>query len=497
MTSETGAQTGVSYYPVSLSTCNPGVSPAAPPSPSANQWPCFPQKWTQGDLGGTGATTTSWFHKYLVSQVQTTDATGSNPPLVTSYQYCNDPSCSAPLTGAAWHYDTDIDLVPAKDKSWSQWRGFGYVRQTAGAAGGTQSQTRYTFLRGMDGDPAPKSGGGFTYPAVTVAPSRASTSFPAAVTDAAALNGFTLETIVMDGPGGAQASDTVNYPWVSRATATSGPQPWGQPLTAVMTGTAETDTYTPLSAHAGGGTRQVQVKTSHDGDTGLVTQVADLGDVTDSSQARCTRYSYPAAPSPAGLLNYPTQVTTTSGFCSAASPPLVSDTKLSYDGQAWGTAPTSGNVSETDVYSSGDGTGAHWVLKSRDSYDSYGRLTSSQGPPPGGFTTTYAYASAYGTGRPTTQVTVTSPLTASSTQTTVTDVNPNWGVPDDTIDASRNRTDYAYDPLGRVTAVWGPARPARPAPARPGRPTRRATATPATSTPTRWRRPGRRSLPRP
>ena len=210
VTSETGAQTDVSYYPVSLSTCNPGVSPPAPPSPSANQWPCFPQEWTQGDLGGTGPTATSWFHKYLVSQVMTTDATGSNPPLVSSYQYCNDPSCSAPLSGAAWHYDTDIDLVPAKDKSWSQWRGFAYVRQTAGAAGGTQSQTRYTFLRGMDGDPAPKSGGGFTYPPVTVAPSRASANFPAAVTDAAALNGFTLETAVMDGPGGAQASDTVS-----------------------------------------------------------------------------------------------------------------------------------------------------------------------------------------------------------------------------------------------------------------------------------------------
>ena len=67
-----------------------------------------------------------------------------------------------------------------------------------------------------------------------------------------------------------------------------------------MTGTAETDTYTPLSAHGNGGngpgTRQVQVKTSHDPGTGLVTQVADLGDVSDSSQARCTRYSYPVDP---------------------------------------------------------------------------------------------------------------------------------------------------------------------------------------------------------
>ncbi len=31
--------------------------------------------------------------------------------------------------GANWHYDTDNDLVPSKDKSWAQWRGYNYVQR--------------------------------------------------------------------------------------------------------------------------------------------------------------------------------------------------------------------------------------------------------------------------------------------------------------------------------------------------------------------------------
>ncbi len=464
ITSETGAQTDITYNPYTDYICHPGQqppTPASPPSPTANTGPCFPQQWTQGDLGGTGPTTTSWFYKYTVSQVMVNDSTNSNPPLITTYKYCNNASCSAPLTGAAWHYDTDVDLVPTKDKSLSQWRGFEYVHAISGASGDTQSETDYTFMRGMDSNPVPQSGGTFSYPPVTITPTQPSTNFPAAVTDSDVLNGFLLEKIVLNGPGGNQVSDQVNWPFTSSSpTATSGPQPWGQPLTGFLSGTAETDTYTPLSAHANGGTpgtRQTQVKYSYDGTTGLLSVVADLGDVSDQTQASCARYSYPSTPSAQGLINYPTEVKTTSGWCSALSPPLVSDTRFSYDGQAWGTAPTSGNVTETDVYSANDpGVTPHWVEQSRDGYDSYGRLVTSQSPPPQGFTTRYTYTSSFGAGRPTTQVSVQSPLTATTSQTTITDVDPNWGTPDDTIDGSDNRTDYAYDPIGRVTSIWLP-----------------------------------------
>jgi hypothetical protein len=444
--SETGARTDITYNPA---TCQSGSPPS---DPSSNTLPCFPQKWTPGDLGGTPVT--SWFYRYTVAQVTVTDATGGSPPLVTSYVYCDvtSPACTSNASGAgaAWHYDTSIDLVPAKDRSYADWRGYRYVHMITGAAGGTRSETDYTFLRGMDGDPVTASGGGFTYPSVTVTDSRRDT-----VTDANAVSGFQLEKITLNGPGGAQVADQVALPWTSAATATSASQPWGRPLTAVPARTAESDTYTPLSAHAGGGTRQIQVKNTFDNATGLPVTTSDNGDLSVPAQALCTTYSYPSPPSSAGLIDYPKEVKVTSGACGTSSPPLVSDTQNLYDNLPFGTAPAAGNVTTLQVWSSGDpGVTAHEVKVYRGAYDSYGRMTSSEDAAAN--TTTTAYTSSYGAGRPTTQIKVTSPLTATTTATTTTDLNPAWGNPNDTIDASGQRTDYVYDPLGRVTSLWLP-----------------------------------------
>src|SRR5258707_12960836 len=88
--------------------------------------------------------------------------------MTTSYTYCNNAACTAPGMGAAWHYDTNIDLVPAKHKSWDQWRGYRHVQMVTGSPSGTQSETDYPFLRGMDADPL----GNNPFPDATVPPSR-------------------------------------------------------------------------------------------------------------------------------------------------------------------------------------------------------------------------------------------------------------------------------------------------------------------------------------
>src|SRR5258706_1795589 len=275
--SETGAQTDVAY---NAASCQSG----SPPDPSSNTWPCFPQYWTAGDFGGNPKTL--WFYKYTVSQVNVQDATGGQPLLPTSYTYCNNAACTSAGMGAAWHYDTNIDLVPAKHKSWDQWRGYRYVHMVTGSPSGTQSETDYTFLRGMDGDPL----GNNTFRDVTTSPSRPSGPLTS-VADAEALNGFQLEKITYKGLNtAAQVSDQISWPWTSQPTATTGTQPWGKPLTAVLTRTAESDTYTPLSAHANGGTagtRQTQVANTYNRTTGLLLNASDLGDVAASGQDLC------------------------------------------------------------------------------------------------------------------------------------------------------------------------------------------------------------------
>src|SRR5262249_50492162 len=157
-----------------------------------------------------------------------------------------------------------------------------------------------------------------------------------------------------------------------------------------------------------------------------------------------TTHSYPSTPSAAGLINYPTEVKTTA--CGITGSPIVSDTKYAYDGQAFGTAPTAGNVTETDVRSSS----SHWVAQSRDSYDTNGRMTCSenalgsdatctQGDP---YTTDYIYTSNWGSGSPTTSVTTQTPLTTTTFATKTDDLNPAWGQPSDNIDASGQTTSY-------------------------------------------------------
>ncbi|MBO0806842.1 MAG: RHS repeat-associated core domain-containing protein [Actinobacteria bacterium] len=423
ITTETGGRIQVTY--------NPPDCGSSRPAPSTDTLPCFQQWWSPGDPQLGEAPLESWFYKYTVAEVDVSDQTGGQPDMPTYYTY---------VGGAAWHYDTDIDLVLPKHKSYSQWRGYQHVHVVTGNPSGTQTQTNYTFMRGMDHDPI-LPGGGFASASVT--DSRGDPAIP----DSQRADGFLLEKITYNGPGGAMISDEISTPWLSPPTATSASQPWGGTLTAVLEGTAQTDTYAPL---ASGGTRHTQVSNSFDSSTGLLTQASDLGDVSVASQALCTAYSY-AQNTSTGLLDYPSEEKVTAGACGTSSPPLVSDTQYIYDNGTLGSAPTAGNVTRTQVWSNGDpGVAGHEVFTSRDTYDAYGRVTASQDA--AGNTTTTSYTSAYGTGRATTQTVVTDPMQHATT----TDINPEWGSPKDTIDANGETTSYSYDPLGRVTSVWLP-----------------------------------------
>jgi RHS repeat-associated protein len=278
-----------------------------------------------------------------------------------------------------------------------------------------------------------------------------------------------LEKIVLDGPGGAVVSDQVTWPWTS-VTATTADQEWDAPLTAMLTGTAETDTYTTL---ASGETRQTQSISTYNTSNGLLLQVNDLNDLSQTSQAVCTTYAYPSPPSSAGLLDYPAEVQSVAGACPNGPPALVpdsdsallSDTKYSYDGQANGVAPVSGNITETQVYASADSSNhsPHWVTQSVGTFDSYGRLTSDENEQ--GYTTTTSFSSSYGTGYATTSQTVTGPLSCTTNPVTcanantTTAINPEWGTTATYTDPDNEVTTYQYDPLGRVTAVWLPAEP--------------------------------------
>ncbi len=394
-------------------------SRSALPDPETNTKRCFPQYWTPE---GALSPTRDWFHKYVAVQVLEDDQPGVAGIEQTDYEY---------LGGGAWHYD-DNELTPAKYRTWSQWRGYSRVRITHGATGEVRSQSETLYMRGMDGDRLPSG-----TRSVSVADSEG-----VALTDHPALAGFERESMTYTAAGGSVLEGTINDPWISTATATHGP------TRAHLVDVARERERAALAA---GGWRRTETATSFDG-YGLPTQVDDRGDTATATDDRCTRTSY-ARNSASWMLNYVSRKEVVGVACTvAASYPVdvISDERTCYDGGGFGAAPSRGDETRTEEAASYSGTTPVYVQSSRSTFDAYGRVLDAHDALDRGTTTAYGPAS----GGPVVSTTVTNPL--GHVQTTT--LEPAWGVPTATVDANGKRTDLAYDPLARLTAVWLPDR---------------------------------------
>ncbi|WP_377267660.1 RHS repeat-associated core domain-containing protein [Peterkaempfera sp. SMS 1(5)a] len=441
---ESGGQIDVTY---STAACDASDLP----TPDSNTTLCFPQYYTkQGDENPS----LQWFNKYVVNQVIQTDrsTTAPAPDMVTRYDY---------LDGAAWHFDADDGLTKEKYKTWSTFRGYAHVRVQTGGQDpvGMLSQTDHYFLRGMDGD---KTSGGTR--SVSVSDDNGGT-----ITDHDSLSGMEYKTEDYSGPGGKVLDKTVNTPWYHQTASVT--RTWGT-ITANLTGTAETRTWTSLDNGAGANWRTTDVKNTFENTAGRVTQTDDQGDVSTSSDDRCTRTTYVDNAS-AWILNVPSRVQTLSVACSATpnySKDVVTDSLTAYDGQAYGAAPTLGDETRNASLNSNNGTTITY-LESGTGYDSYGRTTSTTdltgdvtatetGSPTrtdrsDGRTTTTVYAPT--TGFPTTVTVTTPPATPGSSataQTTTTTLDTVRGLPVTVVDTNTKRTDTVYDALGRKQKIW-------------------------------------------
>ncbi|MBO2458110.1 polymorphic toxin-type HINT domain-containing protein [Actinomadura violacea] len=431
---ESGGQIDISY-----SDPDTDCSLSDLPTPETNTSRCQPVIWQPP---GRTDPITDWFHKYVVTSVMKSDRTGGSPDMVTKYDYQG---------GAAWHFDTDDGLTKEKNKTWSQWRGYGHVSTFTGPYNNPATQTDTYYLRGMDGDRKNKDGG---EKSVTVSDGEGGTH-----TDAEAFAGFTLKTVSYDKPGGAVYSKTVNTPW--KAQTASRTRSWGT-TTANATALDSTQTWT---AKDGGGWTQTKTDNTYTASgpgVGRITTVDDLGDVATASDDKCTRTSY-ADNTGAWMLNYPSRVETVAVNCATTpdrSKQLVADTRTYYDNGGFGDGPTTGDVTKIDTVASHNGTTATYVTQSQTRYDTYGRPT--QATDAAGHVATTTYTDTQGL---TTQVTTTGPPAkpgdASTSLTTTQQIDPAWGLPVTELDVSNGnlRTDLTYDPLGRLLKVWLPDRP--------------------------------------
>jgi RHS repeat-associated protein len=391
--------------------CNTAVLPA----PDSNTTRCYPVTWTPP---GFAAPVNDWFTKYVVDQTTQQDRVGGNPNEYTYYAYPG---------GAAWRYD-DNPLIPAARRTWSQWRGYSTVTVDAGDPNDTaspQSETKYLFYRGMNGD---HLGNGGTRSA-TITDSQGT-----AVTDADQDAGMAREVITDKGVNGAVVTDVINTPWQNGPTATQGT------LNAYMVEVGKTVTRTALSA---GGWRTTETDTTFNTND-LPVQVSDLGDASTSATAddRCTTTTYTTGAG--GLVDLAAEVATVAVAC-GVTPTLpddaISDVTTTYN--------PAGDALATATLASYSGTRPVMLTTATSSYDQYGRVTSTTDAL--GRKTSTAYLPATG---PMTETDVTDP----SGNVTKTTYDAGLAKPL-TVTAPGNRvTTLAYDPLGRLIKEWSPGR---------------------------------------
>nr|WP_236646756.1 RHS repeat-associated core domain-containing protein [Micromonospora acroterricola] len=420
---ETGGTVSVTY---SDQDCKAGETM---PAVHTNVRLCYPVIW---EPEGHPAPVTDWFHKYVVKTIYESDNTGGAPPqgsprVVYKYDYYD---------GAAWHYTDDDGLVEKKYKTWSDFRGYGRVGVTVGDPGEqTYSETRY--FRGMHGDKASPSGG---IRDVKID----------GINDEDWHAGTVRETINFNGPSGSVVNRQTNEPWLSPVTATRTIN--GDTVTARFNRIAATRSYT--ARDAGRADRVTKIANSFDS-YGMPVQVDDLGEESVPGDEKCTKSEYNPRNGGSWIMD---RVHSTKMFgvkCADTGGALtdedfISELRTSYDAQSFGTAPTRGLPTQTEKASAWNSGAPTFVTQNRAAYDTQGRVTSTWDGI--GYETKTAYTPSVG--GPVTALTVTNPLQ----HVAVTNFEPAWGLTTSTVDANNKTTNMAYDPLGRLTAVWLPGR---------------------------------------
>ncbi|WP_193518429.1 RHS repeat domain-containing protein, partial [Nocardiopsis kunsanensis] len=409
---ESGGQVDVNYEEPD---CEAGDLPEA----HENTQLCYPVVRTHNP----GAEEiTDWFAKYPVSELVEVDLVGGQPDQVTSYDYVGDP---------AWRYMDEDGFTDEDRLTWSQWRGFDRVIVRTGHEDEVRTETEHLFYQGMDGDRLPDGG----TRSVQVTDSEG-----ASVDDEEVFNGQPREVIVRDGVDGDVVSKTITTPWKDETAQTS--HDWD--LAAHMTGTEETDTYTALED---GGFRQSRTVNSFD-DYGMIESVHDHGDVDVEGDDRCTLTTY-ARNTDDHLLDRVSRTRELASPCGdepSYPDDLISDERTLYDGGDFGDEPTHGRPTRTQRAVDFDGDDPVYRTVTESEFDDYGRAVSVTDAE--GNTTTTEHTAAHPGGHDV-KVETTNPLG----HTTIEEFDAR-SQPVAEVDADGNRTELAYDPLGRSTEVW-------------------------------------------
>ncbi|KJL30411.1 RHS repeat protein [Microbacterium oxydans] len=343
-----------------------------------------------------------------------------------------------------WRYN-DSPLTIANSRTWNVFAGVDTVEVREGdpAAPAAQKVSKYTYYQGMNGDRASAAGGTKT---VTVT----GTTIP----DNRWLAGQLSRQQTLKGVGGAVVTDQVNTPWASGVTSNDGTRQ------ARLTGVEKTVVTEPVST---GGNRTVETRTTFDGTYGYPVTVSTI---PSDATGKCVTTTYAAANTTAWIVGLPSQVRTVNATCDGVAGAqfprdLIGDVKTTYDGLAWGAAPTKGLATSTQVVDTYENGQPHWVGAGSVTYDALGRALAKTDAL--GRTSSTAYTPAATVPLLSTTETTTAPFSWQ----TVTTIEPTTGTKSKVVDPNGSTTTIAVDGLGRTTSVWLPLQPQAANPASP------------------------------
>lgn len=427
ITSETGGKIDLTY---TGADCVAGTRVPDKDNLQNNTLRCYPVKWQPE---GATAPITDFFHKYLISDVVEADLSGSSSRVLNHYDYVGTP---------AWHYTDDDGFIKAENKTWSVWRGYATVRTTKGDPG-EQTREERRYFRGMHGDKMPSGTRSAVLPAISPG------GIPA-VNDEDPYAGMVRETVIFDGPSGAEVSATIIEPWMSAATASRTFN--GHTVSARYVETAANHTRTALDG--GRAARTTSEFISFDS-FGLKTKVDDRGDDAVSGDESCTLTEYARNTN----VNLVAIVSRERGFAvdcarqaqgGLTEAQILGEERSSYDGLAWGATPSKGNVTKGETMKAYNNGSPTFITETTTNYDAHGRPLDVWDVRGG--KTSHVYTPTVG--GPLTSVKEISPL--GWEKTTVNE--PAWGLPLSTLDPNSRKAELSYDGLGRLTGVWMPGR---------------------------------------
>lgn len=441
---ETGAILNVDY---NLPGCSriKGVMPTAEDN---NAMACFPVKWTPpGDIVGSGPIL-DWFNHYTVASLSTNDPVTGAIEMQTAYKYDRP----------AWHRD-DSEYTDPASRTWGDFRGFATVTTINGGSDTPQTQSRTTYLQGMNGD------------LTTGAPRSVSVTdaLGESVTDDDWLAGQTLQTESFNNVGDTTAAAVtvtrVTDPHTTATHATNGSTTLDVPLVARYAGSTAVSTTQALKAD---GTKRTTATTTTT-DPANNNRVKKVLNTADGLPDICTRTSYAAGADPQRT-DLVSETLAVSGSNACGAPAVaantVSDTRVLYDGRAFGQAGATGDGTGSQTLSRYDASGNPvYLTTAQSTFDPYGRtlsvtdLTASDTQHAVGQTTTTTTYTPAATGELPASTKVSTPVPgASGTWDTVTTLDVRRSVPLTVTDPNGKTTTHAYDALGRPTSVWWPGR---------------------------------------